>query len=91
MKATAAVQMPARKIYDFLGGLTDRLVAALSDSVVNTEAASEVGAQLVSADFTGERALTRTVEVLARTLPMLTAEPPSANRLIELLSALVSG
>ncbi|MGH4023703.1 MAG: putative bifunctional diguanylate cyclase/phosphodiesterase [Pseudonocardiaceae bacterium] len=91
MNATAYVRMSQQETYDFLGELTDRLVAALSDSTVDTESASEVGARLVSADFTGERSLTRTVEVLARRLPVITAEPPSAIRLIELLSALVSG
>lgn len=91
MNATAHGPLSAQETYDFLGGLTDQLVAALSDSAVDTETASEVGAQLVSAEFTGERSLTRTVEVLAGKLPVITAEPPSAIRLIELLSALVSG
>lgn len=91
MNATVHGPMSPQETYDFLGGLTDKLVAALADSTVDTETASDVGARLVSADFTGERSLTRTVEVLAGNLPVIAAEPPSALRLIELLSALVSG
>lgn len=91
ISTTAYVPMSSEQIHEFLGELADRLVAALSEAAVDTASASEVGTALVSADFTGERSLPRTVEVLARTLPSIALEPPPPVRLIELLGAVVSG
>jgi diguanylate cyclase (GGDEF)-like protein/PAS domain S-box-containing protein len=81
-------------IQRYLRDLTERLVAALSDSAVDTQAASDVGARLVAAGFTGERSLSRTVELLGRALPgaadSTTADPP-CGRITELLGALAGG
>lgn len=91
ISTTAYVPMSSEQIHEFLSELADRLAAALSEAAVDTASASAVGVELVAADFTGERSLPRTVEVLARTLPSLIPEPPPSVRLIELLSAMISG
>ncbi len=70
-------------------------MGALSNPASDTRAvAADVGARLVARDFTGPHSLSRTVEVLARALPA-TAESaavdPSADRMIDLLGALITG
>ncbi len=81
-------------IRDYLRDLTERLVAALSGPSVDTQAASDVGARLVAAGFTGQQSLSRTVELLGRALPGAvdsTAADPRCGRIIELLGALAAG
>ncbi len=77
-----------------LQDLTERLVAALSNPAVDTRAASDVGARLVAAGFTGEQSLSRTIKFLGRALPGAadsTAADRHCGRIIELLSALAGG
>ncbi|MGH3914610.1 MAG: diguanylate cyclase domain-containing protein, partial [Pseudonocardiaceae bacterium] len=94
ISTTAYVPMSPADIQLYLRDLTERLVAALRGPSVDTTAAFHVGAQLVAGDFTGPQSLSRTVEVLARTLPVTTenalADRPG-NRIVELLGALVAG
>ncbi len=74
--------------------LTERLMNALSGSEVNTQAASQVGARLVAAGFTGTQSLPRTFEVLGTALPAAmrgAVADASCSRIIELLGALASG
>ena len=91
---TADPPMSPADTHSYLGDLVQRLEAALSGSVVDLQAISEVGARLVAEDFTGPRSLSRTVEVLAGGLPRTlldTATPPPTNRIATLLGALVAG
>lgn len=89
---TADVPMPVADIQRYLRGLLHQLEDALSGAAVDTRAVSEVGAQLVAEDFTEPQSLSRTVEVLARGLP-LPAGPPDAtdSSRAQLLGALVVG
>lgn len=91
---TAYVPMSLPDIRHCLQDLAERLVAALSGPSVDTQAASDVGARLVAAGFTGEQSLSRTVEFLGRALPGAadsTAADPRCGRIIELLGALAGG
>ncbi len=86
--------MAPAEIHRYLSDLVQRLVAALSGSMVDTRAASEVGARLVASGYTGQQSLSRTVEVLARALPAAAegaAAGPLADRVVDLLGALVAG
>lgn len=92
--STAYVPMSPAEIRHYLHDLAECLVAALSGPAVDARAASDVGARLVARDFTGPRSLSRTVEVLARALPATAASAaadPSADRMIDLLGALIAG
>ncbi len=86
--------MTAGETLDYVLELTERLVAALSGDSVDTDAAHEVGARLVTAGFTGAQTLSRTFSVLGKALPATEgdehADPP-CGRMIELLGALASG
>lgn len=91
---TAYVPMAPADIHRYLGDLVQRLAAALSGSMVDARAASEVGARLVAGGFTGQQSLSRTIEVLARALPAAAedaAAGPLADRVVDLLGALVAG
>ena len=81
-------------IRSYLQDLLERLVAALSDPSVDTQAASDVGARLVAAGFTGEQSLSRTVAFLGRSLPGAASSRAvdlRCGRIIELLGALAAG
>ncbi|MGH3903538.1 MAG: putative bifunctional diguanylate cyclase/phosphodiesterase [Pseudonocardiaceae bacterium] len=94
LSTTAYVPMSGNEIQEYLADLVERLVAALAGPAVDTQVASEVGARLVTANFTGKQSLPRTVEVLARTLPVAAANAAvelPCGRLIELLNAVSSG
>jgi PAS domain S-box-containing protein len=91
---TVYVPMSLPNIQRYLRDLTERLAAALSGPAVDTQAASDVGARLVAAGFTGEQSLPRTVELLGRALPGAagsTAADLPCGRIIELLGALAGG
>lgn len=86
--------MPTGEVLDHVEDLTQRLVAALSGTSVDTAAAYEVGTRLVTAGFTGAESLARTFDVLGQALPAAageTAADPPCGRIIELLAALASG
>jgi diguanylate cyclase (GGDEF)-like protein/PAS domain S-box-containing protein len=91
---TGAVPTSSSDTGRYLSDLLQRLEAALSGSVVDTDAAFDVGGRLVAGHFTDSRSLSRTVEVLGRGLP---TAPEGAwagwpgNRVVELLAALVAG
>ncbi|MGH3936722.1 MAG: putative bifunctional diguanylate cyclase/phosphodiesterase [Pseudonocardiaceae bacterium] len=90
------VQVPASlpDIRRDLQDLSERLVAALARPSVDTQAASDVGARLVAAGFTGGQSLSRTVELLGQALPRAagdTASGSGCGRIIELLGALATG
>ncbi|MGH3755639.1 MAG: putative bifunctional diguanylate cyclase/phosphodiesterase [Pseudonocardiaceae bacterium] len=92
--ATTYGPMPLPGIIHYLKDLTDRLVAALSGPQVDTQAASEVGAQLVAGGFIGPQSLSRTVEYLGTALPGAPTGKASGvpcGRMIELLGALAAG
>jgi PAS domain S-box-containing protein/diguanylate cyclase (GGDEF)-like protein len=93
--ATAThVPMPAAQVCGLLENLAERLVVALSGPAVDTQAASEVGARLVDAGFTGAQSLPRTFEVLSIALPGAVGDAAtdlSCGRMIELFGALASG
>lgn len=94
LAATCLVPMPTGEVLDYVEDLTQRLLAALSDTPVNTGAAYEVGARLVTAGFTGAESLARTFDVLGKALPAAagdTAADAPCGRIIELLAALASG
>jgi diguanylate cyclase (GGDEF)-like protein/PAS domain S-box-containing protein len=80
-------------IHCYLQDLTERLVAALSGPLVDAQAASDVGARLVSGGFTGPQSLSCTVELLGRALPRIadSTADMSCSRVIELLGALAAG
>ncbi|MGH4009850.1 MAG: putative bifunctional diguanylate cyclase/phosphodiesterase [Pseudonocardiaceae bacterium] len=91
---TAYVPMSLPDVRLYLQDLIERLVSALSGTSVDTQAASDVGARLVSAGLTGEQSLSRTVEFLGRALPGAagtTVADPRCGRIIELLGALAAG
>ena len=73
---------------------TERLITALSGPGVDTQAAADVGGQLVAEGFTGPQTLPRTFEVLGAALRGVTgaeAFGSPCDRIIELLGALASG
>jgi len=91
---TVYVPMSLPNIQRYLRDLAERLVAALSGPAVDTQAASDVGARLVAAGFTGEQSLPRTIELLGRALPgaaVSAAIDPPCGRITELLGALAGG
>ncbi len=90
LRTTVYVAMSSADIRSQLHELARRLAAALSSPGVDTDAASDVGARLVATGFTGPQSLSRTVELLATRLPGA-AEQPLADRVVELLAALVAG
>jgi hypothetical protein len=73
--------------------LSERLVAALTGSSVDTQAASEVGVRLVAAGFTGAQSLSATFDVLGRALSAATdgGRVAAYGRIIELLGAVAAG
>jgi diguanylate cyclase (GGDEF)-like protein/PAS domain S-box-containing protein len=86
--------MSVSDVRHYLRDLVERLVAALSGSSVDTQAASEVGARLVAAGFTGARSLSVTFDVVGRAFPAVpgdAAVPAGYGRVIELLGALAGG
>jgi diguanylate cyclase (GGDEF)-like protein/PAS domain S-box-containing protein len=86
--------MSLSEIRDYLGGLTERLVAALSGAAVDTQTASDVGGRLVAGGFTGAQSLPRTFDVLGKALPTVArgaGTGPTCDRIIELLGALAGG
>lgn len=91
---TCSVPMPAGEVLNHVEDLTQRLVAALSGTSVDTAAAYDVGTRLVTAGFTGNESLARTFDVLGHALPAVAGEvaaDPPCGRIIELLAALASG
>lgn len=88
---------PGRSISEIQSVLhepTERLIAALSGSYVEAQAAADVGGQLVAARFTGAQTLPRTFEVLGKALRNavpVTAPQSSCDQVIELLGVLASG
>ncbi|MDQ3153488.1 MAG: EAL domain-containing protein [Actinomycetota bacterium] len=88
---TAYVPMSTAEIHSYLHDLVQRLVAALSGPSVDTRAASDVGARLVAAQFTGPQSLSRTIELLARRLLTPAESIAAADRIVDLLGALVAG
>lgn len=85
---------PSSKIHKALQEPTERLIAALSSPCVDTQAAADVGGQLVAEGFTGPQTLPRTFEVLGTALRGVTGAEASGSpcdRIIELLGALASG
>jgi len=92
--ATSSAPIPLAEIQDYLDGLAERLVAALSGAAVDTQTASDVGARLVARGFTGAQSLSRTFEVLGDTLPAAArgaGTQPSCAQIIQLLGALAAG
>jgi diguanylate cyclase (GGDEF)-like protein/PAS domain S-box-containing protein len=69
------VPMSDDEIEQFLGALTDELLAALAADPFRAEAGRRVGAALVEAHFTGRTVLSRTLDLLADTLL-----PPALDR-----------
>jgi diguanylate cyclase (GGDEF)-like protein/PAS domain S-box-containing protein len=93
ISTSAYVSMSPEDIHRYLRDLTDRLMAALTGPEVDTQIAADVGARLVAANFTGPKSLSRTLEVLADTLPgtgRIDVDRPT-GRVIEVLSALAAG
>jgi PAS domain S-box-containing protein/diguanylate cyclase (GGDEF)-like protein len=82
-------------VQGYLEDLTDRLLTALCGDAVDTDAAAEVGADLVAANFTGPLSLSRSVEVLGKALPPVAERAGVAScpheRVCELIAALVAG
>lgn len=93
-RAPLAPLTPGSEVHKALQGLTERLITALSGPGVDTQAAADVGGQLVAQGFTGPQTLTRTFEVLGTALRGVTgagAAGSPCDRIIELLGALASG
>ncbi|MGH3673814.1 MAG: diguanylate cyclase domain-containing protein, partial [Pseudonocardiaceae bacterium] len=85
---------PGSDIHNVLQEPTERLIAALSGPCVDTQAAADVGGQLIAEGFTGPQTLPRTFEVLGTALRGVPGEGESGSpcdRVIELLGALASG
>lgn len=90
IRTTVYVAMSPAEVRSRLHELARQLVTALAGAEVDTDAASDAGARLVATGFTGPQSLSRTVELLAARLPGV-AGVPLADRVVELLGALVAG
>ncbi|MGH3794953.1 MAG: putative bifunctional diguanylate cyclase/phosphodiesterase [Pseudonocardiaceae bacterium] len=94
LRTTAYVPMSPTDIEHYLRDLADRLVTAVSDPAGDVQVATDVGARLVAANFTGEKSLSCTLEILARALPAtagIAEFDRSGSRVVELLSAVGAG
>jgi diguanylate cyclase (GGDEF)-like protein/PAS domain S-box-containing protein len=92
--AGGEVTIPPEQLQASLHELVERLLDAVSAPSLDLQAASEVGAQLVTAGFTGAQTLSHTFQALgAALLPAAgTASGQSpCSRVIEVLGALAEG
>jgi PAS domain S-box-containing protein len=91
---TADVPLQAEVVEERLRAQLDILIGALGQAPFSPEPATEVGANLVAAGFTGEQALGRNIEILGHAVAELhelrTAENLAA-KVITLLGALACG
>jgi diguanylate cyclase (GGDEF)-like protein/PAS domain S-box-containing protein len=92
--AAACPGLSLSEMHGVLQEPTERLIAALSGPCVETQAAADVGGQLVAQGLSGAQTLPRTFEVLGKALRSavaVTAPESPCDRVIELLGALASG
>ncbi|MDQ4009737.1 MAG: EAL domain-containing protein [Actinomycetota bacterium] len=91
---TAEAPLPDEAIEKSLRDQLEVLIDALGQAPFSPEHATEVGANLVAAGFTGEQALGRTIEILGHALtelPELRTVEGLTTKVITLLGALASG
>ena len=94
MSTTAYLPITGEEIDDFIRGLLDRLIDALSQAEFSPQPAVVVGTQLVARGFASGQSLGRTIEILGHALPALdelrTVEG-LAGKVVSLLAALATG
>ncbi|GAA1763557.1 bifunctional diguanylate cyclase/phosphodiesterase [Luedemannella helvata] len=90
---TCYVPLTVAEVEQYLGGLTERLAAALRQEPFSPGIGHDIGTELVAADFTAAEALGRTIEVMQlRLLRDLGATTPEdADRIGRLLGSLATG
>ncbi|WP_456241635.1 putative bifunctional diguanylate cyclase/phosphodiesterase [Actinopolyspora lacussalsi] len=91
---TSYVPMTGAEVEELLEGYTDQLAEALLSEPQNTDAAREIGSELVSVHFTGAESLARTIEnVGEHMLPAfgIAESPEMRTRVSAIQSAISAG
>jgi diguanylate cyclase (GGDEF)-like protein/PAS domain S-box-containing protein len=91
---TTYLPMSGEEIEQLLARLIHRLVAAVTDPVVDEQAAIEVAAELVEHFFTGPRSVGRSIEILGDGLPRLAVLQNTAGlqaAVLRVLGAMADG